>query len=184
MREREALKTLPAQLLTQVNFLLEDNFGREIFRLTGLDTLRLLTLKAWQIKYKVSLEYILQTIVPFYLATIAKKFSTNPNSLGFKVSTLCGKKAEKLLQDAIAKDFGDGDNLSLWQWERKQEIFHSRTTDEEFGEAKIKTIIDYPKVSRYVKAYRRRVSGKQKDFEKELLNPANTKRQYRDNPWV
>lgn len=182
-KEKRLIKLLPETTLTEVNSLLDELFDRTIRWTNHDNSLRLLGLRMWMERYKVDLCYVLQSIVPYHLEHISKQHKNNPHALGFKVSTLVGKKSEHLLRENIERDYPQGENISTWFWDRQQEIIKLRTEDE-FTAESTKKITDYKSVSKFITAYRKRVTGKQKTFQKEMNRATNTRRPYRTNPWI
>lgn len=170
------------RFVKEVNELLQEEFGKELFYLTEANAHRLMTLKAWQIKHKVSLRYILKQIVPYYQHKIGRRFSMNSKSLGFRIPTLVGKKAEKLLQFRIAEDFPEKENVRSWVWEKKRSIVTNRLEDPTVPE-RHKTLHEYGSIKRFVKAYKIRMADKRFYFTKEDEKESNTFRPYRGNPW-
>lgn len=183
VQERRKLQFLPSRFTAQVNKALERNFDREFIRVSTLDQLRLLALRVWMEKYKVSLDYILQVVVPFCWSRTRGRYRSS-RSLGIRIATLVGQKSEKALREQIAKDFDQGENISIANWERLQSILQARRVRED-GDVQLraKTLSDYQSVQQYVKAYRTKISNKQFQFQKELNDPENLKRHYRTSPW-
>ena len=177
-REQNLLKHLPLRLHKEVNRILDENYQKEIFRLTPDNKLRLLTLRTWMQRYKVSLTFILTSVAPYHLERIGKKKRKHPHSLGFTVPTLCGRKSESLLKAAIEEDFPNQEHLAIWQWERIQEILRQRQ------EAPDREVGDHKTLSGYVQAYIKRVQKRQKEFEREMNRDSNARRRYRNNPWT
>jgi hypothetical protein len=185
-REKKLLNRLPIRLQNEVNKILEEMYGKLIYRLTPDNRLRLMTLWTWMDRYKVDMRFVLAAVVPYHLERIAngpkRKRKSNPKSLGFAVGTMVGKTSEKILQQAIERGFPNGENLSLWQWERMQEVMRKR--EKEAGEDATATRRQFESIGQYVKAYKRRVYAKRRDFEREQRRTANTRRHYRTNPWT
>src|SRR6266700_4834685 len=67
------------------------------------DQLRLLTLTGWEQKYKVSIKWMLQQLVPFWKKRFARY--QKGQGLGFRIATLVGKKSEQMLQQRIGEQF-------------------------------------------------------------------------------
>ncbi len=75
------------------------------------DKLRLLNLKVWSLRHRVSVEYILDCVL-----TACKKIRKSPKppleaSLGLNASAVTGAKAYKILLESLARDFPAGENL-------------------------------------------------------------------------
>lgn len=89
-------------------------------RLTRLDQQRLLTLRAWVIRYKVSLHFILSALMSFWLK---KGFKARTDAyLGIRVSSLVGKHSKRLLEDELLKRFPNNENIAAWKSERLLEL--------------------------------------------------------------
>lgn len=133
--------------------------------------------------YKVSLEYIVETVVPQYLEQIGRLHRKKSYAIGFRPTNLVGANAERMLKERIAKDFPESEHISMWRWERIQDIVANRTEDE-FTTSKGKGIADYSTLGQYVRAYRGKVQNKREIFDREMNRSTNKKRPYRDNPFL
>jgi len=119
--------------------------GRTIrMRLTRLDQQRLLTLRAWATRYKVSLHFILSLLLSFWLK---KGFKNRTDSyLGVRISSLTGKRSKRLLEDEVLKQFPNNEHIAAWKSERLLELcfapFSMAVTSnpEQFGEAYVEAI--------------------------------------------
>src|ERR1700679_2847856 len=82
--------------------------------ITKPDQYRLLTLRAWEIKYKVSLENILQILLPFWERFVQRRSKKMKKAgLNVRVSTLTGKKSEQVLKDQLSKLYPSSEHRIL-----------------------------------------------------------------------
>lgn len=146
--------------------------------LTQKDMYRLLILRSWTIKYKVSLEYILRNILTFWEAFVQRR-SRKMKSVGLNVmvSTLTGNKSEEILKQFITKDFPNSLNISIWKTAEQERIFRIKHDDG------IKTIRKEAKtLSRYVKQYK--TYKRKENNRRERIEGLFQKYPYRDNPFT
>jgi hypothetical protein len=78
--------------------------------LSRQDQLRLLNLKVWTERYRVPLTWILRVLLHEYFGEHRRSYN---RSIGLRVSSFTGRKAEKYLADRIAQEFPN------WQLERQ-----------------------------------------------------------------
>jgi hypothetical protein len=168
------------QIRFEVDSIIRQEFGTQLFQLTPDNAMRLLKLRVWSVRYKVSVRYILVRLVPHY-----KKFAQNfrrrynEKGLGITIAVLTGRMAEEKLREFIAKDFADGENTITWKEDEKQRCLNIINQDELVGRPK--PFLHYRSVKAFVAAYEKRVRIMNRDFiriEKTMaLQP------WRGNPW-
>lgn len=182
-QERKDLTRRVWQMRARVDKILQEAFDKRIFRLSETDGYRLLVFGVWAQKYKVSLDFIVRILVSFYLKHLGRHINVRKKSLGIRISTLTGDKAEQLLRETIQREFPNFENVGLWRQRKKESILSSREGDDTGLTTKVKTILDYPTPEAYVRAYRRKINQAKKDDER-ADNDQNKKRPYRGNPWL
>jgi len=185
--EMKRLSGLLLRNRSEVEQQLDLQFKRRIFYLSKDDEKRLLTLRVWSEKYKVSIGYILSVLVPFYAQRFRKTRKKQQRGLPCGVATLTGKAAEYWLKQQIAKDFTDQENVELWKQEQRMEILRQRDAREngvDEYQPRQKTILDYEWPSYYVRAYVKKFRMKRKANQQELNSAENKRRNYRGNPFL
>ncbi len=150
--------------------------------LSEKDKLRLLRLRIWSMRYKISILEILDLIVPVF----RKKFRLKGQGkgLGIPVSTLTGAVAEEILQDRLTEQYPDGANITAWKFAERERQLDAERMDEADGmavrEPKMPTLLEVGDVAEYSRIYAERVAQTRaaqsnQDWRK--------RRMYRDNPW-
>lgn len=163
------------------------------------DQYRLLTLRAWEIKYKISTKILLQLILPYWEAFVQRRSRKMKKSgLNVRVSTLTGKKSELILRDQLLKVYPNRENVLLWIAERKEELVQSyikrldkiakkqsdgvrSRSDPSASKAGTLNLTDFSTPDQYVKYYRKYMKREQlmrETIEEELKQYA-----FRDNPF-
>lgn len=181
------LKTI--RIRGRVEEILRNDYHRRLFRMKQQDELRLLILAQWEQKYKVSLSYILETILPYWHKRLAKT-ARSKNGLGVRVTSLIGKISEKLLKDRIAEDFPGDEHKQEAKWERRRFLIQRRSgklemdSDLDFPVTiRKKTLLDYKSPKQFVRSYRKRITSARKEFDLAVADKKNRRRPYRDSPW-
>src|ERR1700744_5083717 len=96
----------------EIDTVLRTNFGKQLYYPKQDDQYRLLRLKMWCERYKVSLPYILGVLIPHFEFLANKHRGRAKGSvskgIGTTIANLTGQASEKLLVERIAKDYPDG----------------------------------------------------------------------------
>lgn len=183
-KEEKVLRRRLFNLHALVDEILQEELERRLYRLSPTDELRLFKLITWRDRYKVSIRFILKTLVPYY-AEKFKRFSGRKDSLGCKLATLLGKKSEVMLRDAIAREFPNDEHVSLWNQEMQYAILDTEAgDDEEEFISKPKDMLHFNTPAEYIKSYRRRVNVRRRDLQKLVEDPRRKLRQWRGNPFI
>jgi len=132
--------------------------------------MRLYTLKGWMDKYKVSLTYIVRTLVMYWQEKFSHKITKKKFGIGVSIPTLVGSMSEKILQDRIAKDFPNGENVIAWKSE--QQLLRTRRAIREISG------------DDFMQDYERIMRVRQTRLTNNLSSGKYTRRHYRDNPWI
>lgn len=172
LRERVLLRKVMG-IVARVETQLKKEFGVGWFRLRQEDEIRLLKLEGWEEKYKVSVEWILRQLVPFWRDKYSKY--SKKVGLGVTVATLTGKKSEEILQQRIAEEFPDKENLARWKATAQQ-----RQWDIVWDGAKRKE--DWLEPGKTIRKYRNRMERERQ--ERKEWAEQTRKRHYRNNPWL
>lgn len=163
------------QIETRVEIVLKEDLGVSWFKPSMEDKLRLLTLEGWEEKYRVSLNWILVQLVPFWRKRFVSYRKVGGKSLGVSVATLVGKKSEEILKQKLSEQFPDGENLARWrvrEQARQWDISWDQPIRVEDWEHPQETIL----------RYQRRMVAERR--ERKSWVAKRKRRRYRDNPWV
>jgi hypothetical protein len=177
--ELDNLSSIASGFIKQVESTLEVIRKEKVnLYLTQKDIYRLLILRSWTIKYKVSLEYILRNILIFWEAFVQRRSKQmKGRGLNVRVSTLTGKKSEEILKQFIEKDFPNNLNINIWKTSEQERIFRIKETEG------IKTVRrEIKTLSKYVKHYK--YSIRKENTRRERIEKLFQSRPYRDNPFT
>jgi len=147
------------------------------------DEYRLLTLKTWTYKYKVSLKFILDELLPFWEQFVQRRSKRMKKAgLNVRVSTLIGKKSEVILQEQIKKRLPRDQNKRLWiSLERERIFVSSLSRDRDQFTKKLKHMTEYKDPRKWAKAYQRMIEEEQR--LRDSIVTQLEKRPYRGNPF-
>lgn len=149
------------------------------------DIYRLLILRSWVIRYKVSMEYILRNILVFWEAFVQRRSRKMKSAgLNVRVSTLTGKKSEEILQQMIQKDFPNGLNKVIWKTNNQERIFRIKPNDgiQTVNTVNTKTKTKARTLHKYVKQYKYKI--KKENKRREKIQDIFQTKNYRDNPFM
>jgi hypothetical protein len=158
-----------AKILTQM--------GRTYYTLKPIDEYRLLTLAVWAEKYKVSLEFVVATLVTFWSRIVRAKAR---GGIGVKVWTLVGRKSLKVLQEEILKQYPQGENVDEWRWQKRLQSVKTFPR----GLVRPTTILDTDKLSDFCKIYEKRMKRRGHLIDLATSDVERRQRPFRGNPWL
>lgn len=164
--------------------IIEQIFGKKLyFTPSEADQLRLMNLRAWAIKYHVSEEFVVKTLVEYWSKRAKKweeqdgrrkRFHKDENSIGCKIPTLTGRVSEEILKQAATSEQVISDKLV--RQERDVQVYeemHLLVTDDRIKE------VDSPKD--LVKHYRRMVNQDRRTYDR--VKTILSRRRYPNSPW-
>ena len=126
------------------------------------DKLRLLNLQIWSLRYKVPIEYILRVLLD---KLFVKHRKQRGRSIGVRITSLTGQKAERFLRDKVCEDFPSGEPLMEWRAAEQQRLGG-------YKEIRMQNT-DPVEYQRQIDAWRRQ----------QLLTASMYRKPWRDNPW-
>lgn len=180
------IATEVTQIVDAVDSILRKSFGKQLFYPKEDDQIRLLRLKMWSERYSVSVDYILGRLVP-YFEKLAVKHSRKPREkmskgIGTTIAVLTGPAAEAYLKDCIGKEFPDGEHIIAWKQNKREECLAKMDEDEgEVTQRKPKSILQYPTLAAFRRAYEARITHKRKTEGK--LEKKLARQPWRGNPF-
>src|ERR1035437_3240016 len=163
-----------------VGVLREENKTDFVLRLKPTDRNRLGILQVWAERHKVTLGYVVKTLLaywrsrPFMLRKKKKK-----GLLGVTVASLTSPKSEVILEQAILRDFPDGENVSEY---RQRERLHLLGLDGQRGRAK--NLISETAPSESCIIYAERIEHRQMKLDNAVASESRRRRTWRGNPWL
>lgn len=163
------------------DWLLTREANRFGITLSGLDQTRALRLKIWSLRYRLSVEEILDILVPI-LRTLVKKPKKNI-ILGIRIAGLTGDGAEKILKSEIEKRYPEHEHVALWrEMERERQLCREREDDGGIvAPDRIGGMLDYPTLQAYCDSYRSKIEERRRNDE--VNEKQRRKRNYRWNPY-
>jgi hypothetical protein len=181
------IDTVVTENSAQIDSLLRKQFGKQLFYPKQDDQCRLLKLKVWSERYKVSIGYILSVLIP-YFEKLSYKHARRPREkvskgIGTTIPVLTGTAAEEYLASQIIKEFPDSENVVAWKEDRQQECFRLIEQEESEGIRikKPKGVLQYKTLAAYRIAYVERMK-RRRDTEDRLVKQL-AKQPYRGNPF-
>lgn len=174
------------KIVDEVDLVLRRKFGKQLFYPKSDDQIRLLRLHLWSERYKVSLEYILSVLIP-YFEGIANKHrgrprGTSSKGIGTTIANLTGNASENILLSRIEKDFPESEHKIDWRITKQQACLQKIAADsDEVVVKRPKGVLQYATLAKYRKAYEQRITQKKMDDEK--LERQLAKQPFRGNPF-
>jgi uncharacterized SAM-dependent methyltransferase len=175
------ISTEVVRIVDEVDSILRRDFSKQLFYPKEVDQIRLLKLKMWSERYSVSIAYILSKLIP-YFAKLSAKHSRRPQErvskgIGTTISVLTGQAAEAFLQQAIEKEFPDGEHIIAWKETKRAECLLLIEKDEgDITSRKPKSILQYPTLASFRRAYEKRITNNRRVADKLV-------RQLSRQPW-
>lgn len=176
----QELFIVTSKLCTEINTALQNTLGKSLWNVSETNRLKLYNLWIWSERHKVSLDYILSVLVPYFSRGVERRTGRRSKGLGVSIPVLTGTVAEEILQKAITKDFADGDNIVLAREEAKDKIISMLEPIPEFR-MKIKKSIQYKSIMEEAKAYETSITKSVKKDNK--IAKKFRKIPYRNNPF-
>ena len=198
-RELRYLKSITREyVLHTENVVSELRNNHTTLWLTELDKCRLLTLRTWEMKYKVDLKTILQILLPFWEGFLKRRTNNiNTKGLGIRITTLTGKKSEQVLKQGTSKLYPNQENRMLFvnqeqeritgiylkELEKRSDGIRSQSDPSSLytTDGKPKTLVDFGSPDAFVKYYRKWI--KKEQLAREQIRDIMLKNKHRNNPW-
>ena len=151
-----------------------------VLRLKPTDKIRLGILQVWAERHKVTLRYVVRTLLtywrsrPFMLRKKKKK-----GLLGVTVASLTSPKTEVIIEQAMLRDFPDGQNVFESQ---QRERLHLLGLDGLRGRAK--NLINESAPDESCIMFSRRVEHRRTKLDNAAASESRRRRKWRGNPWL
>lgn len=137
------------------------------------DQLRLLVLEGWEEKYRISLDWMLKQLVPYWRSRFTRYRKSK--SMGVSIATLIGKKSEEFLRQRILEAYPDGENLLQWKMGEQ-----ARQWSVEWDNPPKKE--DWENPREVITQYQKRMTVERR--ERKTWMAKRKRRRYRNNPWI
>lgn len=177
---RRQIAAVTTRIAAEVAEALTAATGRTIWHLSETDRFKLYRLWIWKQRYKVSLEYILSVLVPYFTKGVEKRTGKKSKGLGISIPVLCGDVAEEILQERIDKDFPDGENLSHYREQEKERITAILIPPPEFP-TRVRKTLSFKHLDDEAKLYKKSITKSVRKTSKVDLKMK--KIPFRGNPW-
>lgn len=160
--------------------------SRRLYYMSKKDELRLLRLRIWAHKYKVSLRYILRTLIAHYEKRITYR-GKSKDGMVCSIGTLTGNGAKFILEKSIRENFPNGEHLEDWKQTRIDQILDAEK-EEDLVEGTITRkrqirIVDDKTARKFVRHYRNKVATAREEFRSAMSNKNRKLKPYRESPW-
>jgi hypothetical protein len=167
--------------------------------LSKQDEYRLLTLRTWELKYKVDLTNILQILLPFWNTLVKTRSRKVLKGLGIRVTTLTGKKSEQVLKEKLLLQYPHQENKLLYMNHNRERIIqkylkqlekrsddgirsHSDPSRMYTEDGRPKTLTDFSTPEAFVRYYRKLI--KKESLAREEVEQELKRYPYRGNPFL
>ena len=188
-QEKNATKLKVFRLKWLIATIMEEEFGKKIYKLKKADLYRLFVLDTWRQRYRLSIRQILQILVPYYEKKFAK-YSKKKTLFGTRLATLTGKHSEKFLELVLTEMYPDNEQVAEWRNRRQLELLEQREFaadwdgwEQELHERR-KSLLDFKTPKQYARYYEKIVLRGRRKYKKEVTKAENKNRPYRGSPWV
>jgi hypothetical protein len=166
---------------------LEAREGKSIYgKFKRIDILRMVKLQVWSWRYRLEIEEILDLVVPYLRDTVTTK-QKKKYGLGCSIASLTGDGSEKILVNAIAQEYPDGEHKYAWRQREQQRQLEAERLEESDGlvvkERAPRGILDFDSVEEFLQYSARRVERIRRKRSAEY-GPKRRSKKYRGNPWL
>lgn len=138
------------------------------------DVFRLMTLEVWSLRYKVSLDWVLNILLNYW-RTRYRKEAFETQGFGTKIPAFVGSHSELILKEKILQIFPGRENEQDWRDSEKRRLIRLAF---EVPNGKKR----YEDPLAYVKRYREIMA--QANQMEDLTAQSLSKRKFRGNPWT
>jgi len=147
-----------------------------------LDRMRLVILLTWEERYCVSVEEILEFLLPYYQSVAKKQKVKKVMGLPVTVQTLVSKTTEQILKKHLEEEYPVGVKERI-QRQAKQELWIRHLQEKEMGGVnRVKRLKDFETFADYQKYYDNHIQ-KTRRYREEVLEEMSHTLPYRGNPW-
>ena len=167
---------------------LRDGRKDPVLRYKPADLVRLVRLRTWMMRHRLTIFEILDLLVLELRARFSRinRKTKMTGGLRISINTLTSHGAERVLKEMIAKTYPDNEHINIWR-ERERDRQMAAEMAEEMGnmveapEKKLK-LVDFDSPVDFVKRYEKRLE-RQRRVEMAASDPSRKKRAYRWNPF-
>lgn len=188
-QEQQALAKQVSKVIGVLAETLREDFeGRRLYvsSMPKETRYRLYQFWIWKQRYKVSIRWMLNVLLPVYHKRMQKIVpGKGSNSLGVRIPTLTGKKSGEIIEMAVDNFFPSGGNYTEELQERRRQLVADRTEgDDEDFVVRRKELQDFPTPEAYAKYYARRIKRSRKATAKVVKTLEKNPKPYRGNPFA
>ena len=172
-----------SKLELEIDAILRTKLDKNLFSVKRDDLLRLTRLVVWSERYSVSLDYIIEKLVPHFEKMSQRHYvrrRAGPSKgLGVSIAVLTGQVAEEKLREFIAKDFPDDENIASTREDLKSACLRKLDMSEFSG--KPRGVLQHRTVNEYVDNYIAGITRKRRSSAK--LERELGRQPWRGNPF-
>ena len=179
---------MAAEISREVEKWLLDHDKIEVWlKLKPEDQARLLRLRVWSLRFGVPVSEIMDIVVPPLRAAMDLKRYRKRYGIGFPVSILCGRTAEKILTTIIGRRYPNGEqHAALREFLREQQLDAERLEELDGLTPKqnpVQSLLSAESLTDYVESYAREVMSVRARNRTEGSAKWRRRKRYRGNPW-
>lgn len=147
---------------------------------------RLLRLKLWSVRYKISVQEVLDLIVPG-LRSQMQGIKFKKYGIGVGVNALTGKKAEEILRDNLRDRYPDNEHLTLWREQEKERQLERERTEDLEGlkphEKPVVSLLESDSMEEFLTGYRDSIQKEKSQQDRVQTETWRKRKAYRGSPW-
>lgn len=193
LNEMAELRMLQMEMVQTVRRWLRERDGNDLPRLNfkHVDQVRLIRLKTWEWRYKISVMEILDLIIPILRGTLRPhlrgKVKGGGYALGVKVTSVVGDGAEKILREQLRRLSSEEQRKAIWRQDEKQRQLDAEESDELEGVASKQkdnlSLLKVVNIKAYVTQYKRSITRQREQYDSAMSARWRKRKAYRNNPW-
>jgi hypothetical protein len=154
------------------------------------DQFRLLILKAWTFKFKITMEELLDILIPVLRkVTKEKQARYKPGGLMVQVSALTGNYARSIVTSTLGQKYPNQEHLLLWR-ERQRKMQLEREEEEELEGLAARdkdpfALLDEGDVQSFISGYIKKSVKRRQQMQDALEEEWRRRKHYPSgNPWL
>lgn len=161
--------------------------GKEVrLRFKPIDQVRLLKLRVWETRYKLSIEEIMDLIMPILRYHMLRKKTSY--GLGVSVRSFTGTGAERILIKELEKTDPDGQHEEVWRQLEQETQLEAEAREERDGlPAKANLVIlplDVENTQDWATWYQGKIERRRNTYRELIRQEWRKRKNYRGNPWI
>jgi len=156
----------------------EEGRLKRTLHLKSGDVVRLVIFQVWATRYKVSVEYVLRTLLRHWWQRAHKPFGKR-SMLGVTVPVLCGAHSNVILCEKMLLEFPGHENVGIWRHSEQMRLLGLTET-----RGRVQGLLSENNPDESCKIYARRIEHRKKKLDAAAAGQWRRRRRWRNNPWL